>query len=259
MSDAPPFAPAVNQSVSARADRRVFSEADDRIVRLHGNGFMRRADAMRAIHCGSAIFTRRLKELGFTIKEPGRTKPPRSSCEPVTIPASAGDPSPAAPGRTTSGPRECPPGVSSLDCPAAAKSAAGTFSKGGRAHGGGAQRRVFNAAEREIIRQAAHGEISREDARHRLSTNHRTLMAAMAEFGATVKSHKRKEAKVITREPGAPRGWIPIAHGGQGKWREYDGSPVSLDEARAAVAAGRATMAQRRIDGEFDLLFKVTA
>lgn len=247
MSDAPPFAPAVNQSVSApRADRRVFSAADDRIVRLHGNGFMRRADAMRAIHCGSAIFTRRLKELGFTIKEPGRTKRPRSSCEPLTIPASAG---------VGSGVTD----VSLPNCAPVSNGGGGSLAKGGRAHGGGAQRRVFNAAEREIIRQAAHGEISREDARHRLSTNHRTLMAAMAEFGATVKSHKRKEAKVITREPGAPRGWIPIAHGGQGKWREYDGSPVSLDEARAAVAAGRATMAQRRIDGEFDLLFKVTA
>ena len=52
-------------------------------------------------------------------------------------------------------------------------------------------------------------------------------------------------------------GWIPIAFGADGKWREYDGAPISIDAARAAVDAGRATMAQRRIDGGFDLLFRV--
>ncbi len=238
--------------------RRVFTEAEDRIVRLHGNGFMRRADAMRTIHCGSAIFTRRLKELGFTIKAPGRTKPPRSTREPLTIPADAGDPSPAVPGRTTG--RALPACVSSLNCPAAGQTAAGTSSKGGRAHGGGAHRRVFNEAEREIIRQAAHGEMPREEARHKLSTNHRTLVAAMAEFGATAKTYQprgcAKAAKVATREPDAPKGWFPIAHGNNGKWREYDGSPVTIEEARAQVAAGLATMAQKRIDGGFDLLFR---
>lgn len=126
--------------------------------------------------------------------------------------------------------------------------------KGGRAHGGGGSKRVFTAAEREIIQKAARGEMSRDDARRELRTNHRTLVTALAEFGAQAKIYQRRSPM----QP-APKGspaWIPIAHGCSGKWRPYDGAPVTIEAARIAVDAGCATMAQRRIDGEFDLLFR---
>ena len=61
----------------------------------------------------------------------------------------------------------------------------------------------------------------------------------------------------IAEIPRPSDGWIPIAHGNNGKWREYEGAPIGITAARIAVSAGRATMAQRRIDGGFDLLFRV--
>lgn len=50
--------------------------------------------------------------------------------------------------------------------------------------------------------------------------------------------------------------WVAIAHKANRYWRELPGAPVTIEEARAAVEAGRGTMTQRRQDGGFDLLFR---
>lgn len=51
--------------------------------------------------------------------------------------------------------------------------------------------------------------------------------------------------------------WVPIAHNDRGKWKPLDGAPVTRAEAADMVAAGIATTAQKKIDGGWDLMFKV--
>ncbi len=134
--------------------------------------------------------------------------------------------------------------------PAAANNepvAAGDF----RSNKTGRRRREFTADEDEIIRAACAGKTRIDDAQRRLKAGPDTFYRRALELGLPVKRVPRVTI------PDCPPGWFPIAHGGQGKWRLYEGSPVTLDAARAAVAAGRATMAQRRIDGGFDLMFRL--
>lgn len=88
---------------------RTFTASELGIVRMVASGDMSRDEACRVLRCSRRLLWRALEAIGV----PKVARPP--------IPAPAGDPSPAAPGRTTSGPRECPP-ATSLNCPAVAAS-----------------------------------------------------------------------------------------------------------------------------------------
>lgn len=123
-----------------------------------------------------------------------------------------------------------------------------------RIHRGGAGNfRVFTAEEDALIRRVAAGEVPRDRACRELRTTYTKLLARLRDLGCEVKQYVRHKPTPLAD---CPPGWIPIAHGGAGIWREYEGSPVSIEEARALSERGLGTMAQKRIDGGFDLLFR---
>lgn len=98
-----------------------------------------------------------------------------------------------------------------------------------------------------------------------------SVAAACAELGVTANMIYYRAQRLNLSLSRAPRtetpqplpdprdGWIPIAHKADRHWRPIDGAPITIEAARAAVYAGRATMAHRRVDGGFDLLFRVAA
>jgi hypothetical protein len=81
------------------------------------------------------------------------------------------------------------------------------------------------------------------------------MIARLRELGCDVKPYRRHKPKPM---PNCPPGWFAIAHGLHGKWRLYDGAPFSIAEAREFAERGLGTMAQKRVDGAFDLLFRAT-
>lgn len=166
------------------------------------------------------------------------------------IPAPAGDPGPAgSPGVHAASPGSADGAATSLQtAPAVSDAGGGSFA--GRGHP-----RRFTAAEDAIVRDAAAGRIGRAHAAKLLRTNYRTLALRIAALGEPVRHYKPGPKPSPLSD--CPRGWFPIAHGGCGKWREYEGTPISIEAARAAVDAGMAAMAQKRVDGSFDLLFRV--
>lgn len=126
------------------------------------------------------------------------------------------------------------------------------------------KKRVFTEDEDDVIRASRAGKIRVDAAITQLKTSPASFYRRMAELGLQKLEYSTKRSPLPVSKTGeeparAAHGWIPIAHGGMGKWREYEGTPISIDAAHAAVAAGRGSMAQRRIDGEFDLLFKSRA
>lgn len=116
--------------------------------------------------------------------------------------------------------------------------------------------RRFTEAEDELLRRFFAREISYAEVIRALKAGPDTLYRRMTELGLP---HGYKSRGSQTTHPRPSDGWVPIAFGFQGKWRLYEGSPITIDAARAAVDAGKATMAQKRIDGGYDLLFRALA
>ncbi len=122
--------------------------------------------------------------------------------------------------------------------------------------------RVWTEADMEAMRAIARGEGTIGDYARKSGIPRSTLGRKIEDLGLRRQCKPRPAPVFAAPEPPPepPKrgdGWIPIAHGNNGKWREYEGAPISIVAARMAVSAGRATMAQRRIDGAFDLLFRV--
>ena len=117
--------------------------------------------------------------------------------------------------------------------------------------------RAWSADEDAILRSVARGEQSlrRFCAEHGIPME--TARYRMIKLGLTAPRQDRAASVAPEMPPQVRDGWIPIAHGNNGRWREYDGTPISVTAAKMAVAAGRATTAQRKIDGGYDLLFRV--
>jgi hypothetical protein len=233
--------------------RRVFLPHEDALIRTWRAGAMRTCTILRALKCGHLSLYRRVAELGFDLKPTGRPRTKsRAQLAPI-IAAPAADPSPAVPGRTT-GQRDGQRSSQAAPCgqlaPAGASAAGGGLSRPSPHHTG--RKREFTAAEDDVIRDAVAGRIRVDDAIAKLGTGAVTFYRRADELGLATRKHRASE----TRIAGCPPGWFPIAHGGQGKWRPYDGSPVSIEDARAYVARGLGTMAQKRVDGAFDLLFR---
>jgi hypothetical protein len=116
---------------------------------------------------------------------------------------------------------------------------------------------VFNAEERALLARVASGEVGRHAASRELRTNYTTLQAYLRESGLPIRAYRRHAPDPIMPASETPAGWFPIAHGNSGRWHEYDGTPIGIEAAQKAVADGAGMMAQRRIDGEFDLMFRV--
>lgn len=118
-------------------------------------------------------------------------------------------------------------------------------------------RRIFTEAEDEIIRACHRGEVAVVDALLELHTSNETMYRRMAELGLPARTRKKPGPKPPSELANVGPGWVPIAHKAGKFWRPLDGAPLDLRAARLAVAAGRAVTAQRRVDGGFDLLFRV--
>ncbi len=120
--------------------------------------------------------------------------------------------------------------------------------------------RRFTAEEDDLIRRCHDGEFKVDRIIRKLRTSPASYYRRVRELGLHMRVKRACHAPDPMGDLPKPKeGWIPIAHGRDGRWREYEGSPVSLAVARAAVEAGRATTAQVRIDGGFDLLFRAIA
>jgi len=118
--------------------------------------------------------------------------------------------------------------------------------------------RRFTAEEDDLIRRCHDGEFKVDRIIRKLRTSPASYYRRVRELGLHMRVKRACHAPDPLGDLPKPKeGWIPIAHSRDGRWREYEGAPVSLDVARAAVEAGRATTAQVRIDGGFDLLFRM--
>lgn len=118
-------------------------------------------------------------------------------------------------------------------------------------------KRIFTEDEDKIIRACQRGEVAVLDVLLQLRTSNETMYRRMAELGLPARTRKKPNPKPPSELANVGPGWVPIAHGNSGRWKEYAGTPIGVRAAKAAVDAGRAVMAQRRIDGGFDLLFRV--
>lgn len=67
------------------------------------------------------------------------------------------------------------------------------------------------------------------------------------------KAHKPVEM------PRPSDGWVAVAHKAELRWVPLDGAPMTIEEAQAMHDAGLAFLAQRRVDGGFDLVVRVRA
>jgi hypothetical protein len=130
--------------------------------------------------------------------------------------------------------------------------------------------REFSAEDDAVIHCIADGVISATEASTRLRTGYRQVMQRMHDLGLCTNAppprtsqakrakHARQYRQDAPQPPAAPRdGWVPIAHKAGKYWRELDGASITIEAARAATADGRGTMAHKRVDGGWDLLFKV--
>lgn len=125
---------------------------------------------------------------------------------------------------------------------------------------------IFTPADIDTLRLCVAGKITLTECALRVGTSRDSCIYRMERdgLGLPPASRKARDARQMKQEAPQPMptkrdGWIVIAHKANREWVQLDGSPISIDAARAAADAGRATMAQRRIDGGFDLLFKVVA
>ena len=122
------------------------------------------------------------------------------------------------------------------------------------------QGRKFTPEEDALIRRCHDGEFKVDVVIRLLRTSPQSFYRRVRELGLHLRVKRACHAPDPLGDLPRPKdGWIPIAHSQDGRWREYEGTPVSIAIAQAAVAAGRATTAQVRIDGGFDLLLKVLA
>ena len=129
--------------------------------------------------------------------------------------------------------------------------------------------RDWTAEDDAVIHCVAAGVISATEASTRLKTGYRQVMLRMHALGLCTNPPpplpiRRREKHVRQYRQDAPQPpvtvadkFVPIAHKAGRFWKELAGAPITIEAARAAVAAGRGTMAQRRCDGGWDLLFKV--
>ncbi|MFY8047910.1 MAG: hypothetical protein ACOVNS_03740 [Erythrobacter sp.] len=119
------------------------------------------------------------------------------------------------------------------------------------------KRRQFTAEQDALLRAVHDGRMTQYALVKQLRISAETLRARAAELGLPPLLPGERAAQSNARPADCPPGWFPIAHGADGRWREFEGTPLTIVAAQSLVAAGRAHMAQRRIDGGFDLLVKV--
>lgn len=123
---------------------------------------------------------------------------------------------------------------------------------------------IFSVADMDVLRAIAAGTITLTDGALQIGASRDACQYKMMREGlgnapGSIKAKAARQHKQDAPQP-IPHvrdGFIPIAHKADRKWVELEGAPISIQAARLAVADGRATMAHRRVDGGFDLLFKV--
>jgi len=117
---------------------------------------------------------------------------------------------------------------------------------------------MFTADQDLLLRRVYRGEISMVEACEVIGCGAETARRRVLELGLSLSVGRPSRAtpKTITGLPKATDGWVAIAHKSDRHWKELSGAPLTIHEARTAEGAGVGTMAHRRVDGGWDLLFK---
>jgi hypothetical protein len=116
--------------------------------------------------------------------------------------------------------------------------------------------REFTADEDALVRQWVDGIARCKDVAAAVGCSMPTIRFRARRLGWTTPKalpvHDKPDAMPRPADP-----FIPIAHKSGRYWFPYVGAPVTVDDAQRMVAAGIATTAQKKIDGGWDLMFKV--